>query len=422
MAWASSNLNHWVDMISARELHRADFTSPTRSISRIFTYWKFCRSTHTTYQWLRRLTFSLAVLAPVIISLLMWARPAEGSSSAYKKALTFSLIGNLFLWPAMYVQNIRSRVRRDLRICDISKLTLALLERRIGSNIHERILDTLRIRDATEPRDMSFGLHSLLERLPGHTELPYINDQMPLSSVYFQLTRFLLHNSKSLKVLTLAACCRCQGAPSWVPDFSWVDISDYIDDGPNKAPPRFRRHSPEAEVTTDRRWDKISLQGEADMASICTAVYGTKLPFQYHTANDEVLVVKGTSLGCITAASLYEGRSSIETTSHSGLAMDECRVGDRVVLILGVQRPLIVRNDGNHVKIVGATRFLYRRRPSCVKQIWYWILGTRDWIKYGETWLAHDKKRKSAWKNQNGWTDSSNEPHPLTYLEDFLIS
>jgi hypothetical protein len=362
------------------------------------------------------------VLAPVIISLLMWARPAEGSSSAYKRALLFSLMGNLFLWPAMYVQNIRSRVRRDPRICDISRLTLALLERRIGSNVHERILDTLRTRDATEPRDMSFGLHSLLERLPGHTELPYINDKMPLSSVYFQLTRFLLHNSKSLKVLTLAAQGRCQRAPSWVPDFSLVDDTDYIDDGPNRAPPRFGKQNSKLEEIVDRRWDKISLQGEADMASICTAVYGTRLPFQYHTTNDEILVVKGTFLGFITAVSVREGVSDIETNLHSGLAFEGCRVGDRVVLILGVQRPLIVRDDGNHVKIVGATRFLYRRRPSRVKQIWYWILGTRDWIKYGETWLAHDKKRKNAWKKQNGGTDSSIEPQPLTYLEDFFIS
>jgi hypothetical protein len=410
---SSSDLNHWTDIMGK---------------SRIFTYWKFCRSTHTAYQRLRLSAYLLTVLSAVITNSLLYIGLVLKPNKVFIIGVALTWFVHLCVLLALPLQDRIFRLRRNPRFFNISKVTLAMMERRIGRNVHERILDTLRTRDATEPRDMSFGLNSILERLPGHTGLPIINPKAPLLDVYLQLTLFLLHNSKSLSVLTLAARHRCQGAPSWVPDFSWVDSAESIDAGPNHAPPGYLNRSPKPETDVDQ-WAKILLQSEDDMASICAAVYREKLPFQHHVRGHGILVVKGIFLGHISAVSVREGYgrqrseriSGIETALYSGLAFEGCRVGDKVVLIVGLQRPLIVRNSGSHCKIVGATALIHRRRLS-IKQFWYWCRGTKDYIKYGETWRAHDRKRKEEWKRKNNWTDSEAEPHPLTYLEDILIS
>lgn len=289
----------------------------------------------------------------------------------------------------------------------------ARIERHIRSSLHEKILDTLSSRNATEPRDLSFGLHSVLEQLPGRTGLPVISHNISLASVYLQLTKFLLHGSKSLQVLTLATRHRCQGAPSWVPDYSQTGGAEPIDAG---------LYSNTSYGDSDRLAETV-LRNEADMLSICEAVYGAELPYRYHTDNDKILVVKGIVLGYITVvtrASVVGKRSRIGTTLYEGLAFDECKIGDKIVVIAGFHRVLVVRDEGRCVKIIGAASL--RKKKKGVGFLRHELWTTRQYIQYGETWRAHEKKRKEDWKRERGWTASEAEPHPLIYLQDILIS
>jgi hypothetical protein len=139
------------------------------------------------------------------------------------------MCGVVYSGLAWLVQSLTSKLISRQRSSKMSKRALATMERHVRSNVHEMMLETLRTRNATEPRDMSFALHSILTRLPGHTELPMINYKIPFPRVHLPLTRLLLHSSKSLQVLTLAARHRCKGAPSWVLDYSRVGIAESID-------------------------------------------------------------------------------------------------------------------------------------------------------------------------------------------------
>lgn len=77
----------------------------------------------------------------------------------------------------------------------------------------------LRLRKATNPKDMSFGLHSVLEKLTGK-HLPLVDYRISLGTVYEQLAHYLITEYDSLEVIVLAAQAHRQDTPSWVPDFS----------------------------------------------------------------------------------------------------------------------------------------------------------------------------------------------------------
>jgi hypothetical protein len=102
-----------------------------------------------------------------------------------------------------------------------------------------------------------------------------------------------------------------------------------------------------------------------------------------------------------------------------GLAFGGCKVGDKIVLVVGLQRPLIVRDDDNHEKIIGFANFSHKKMDI---EFWNRSWRLRDCINYGKIWRAYDKKGKENWKGESYWTDSEAEPYPLTYFEDILIS
>jgi hypothetical protein len=408
----SSDLRHWISTMAARELYRANVISATECEYQIFAYWKFCRLILTTTKWLWRLGWLIFVCT---IFAVPWMLLQKGN-----------IPGRRLLWVPVDLLIVVFKIlifglRRNSSQYEMPTSALSKMERRIRSSVHEKILDTLGTRDATEPRDISFGLHSILEGLPGDTEMPKINYDLPLSSVYFQLTQFLLHDSRSLQVLNLAARYRYQRAPSWVPDYSRVGVAESIDANPGNM-------GNVKKITSRWNADQLSrtvMRNELEMISICKTLYGTKLPYHYHAVDDKILVVKGTLLGRITAVTAVgrlfpERRSLVETALYQGLTLEGCRSGDKIILIVGFHRPLIVRDDGKCVKIVGAANLSHKRKD--IRSLSFSILRIKDYIEYGETWHAHDKERKEEWKREHGWTDSEAEPHALQYLQDILIS
>lgn len=79
-------------------------------------------------------------------------------------------------------------------------------------------METIRTREATNPYDFSFGLQSAMEHFSKpNIPLPEVDYNVPLSSVYTQLTRYMIANFGSLMPLALAAH---SSGPSWVPDYT----------------------------------------------------------------------------------------------------------------------------------------------------------------------------------------------------------
>jgi hypothetical protein len=91
----------------------------------------------------------------------------------------------------------------------------------LNSNGFDRLIGILPSRRATEPRDMSFGLHAVLQSyLQGDVSTAMAAYDQPLDMVYRDLTMSLIRQTGSLKPLLLAAGASCVNAPSWVPNYS----------------------------------------------------------------------------------------------------------------------------------------------------------------------------------------------------------
>lgn len=86
-------------------------------------------------------------------------------------------------------------------------------------DVQNTVLETLRNREATAPRDMSFGLYSVLRHSTKGTP-PILNYSLPSGLVFLRLTKYLLEETNSLRFLVIAAQARLLDAPSWAPDFS----------------------------------------------------------------------------------------------------------------------------------------------------------------------------------------------------------
>jgi len=81
------------------------------------------------------------------------------------------------------------------------------------------VFHALRVRKAKDPKDMSFGLHSVLRKITDK-DLPRVDYQVSTGTAYRQLTHYLIAEYESLDLLLLAAQAHLKDAPSWVPDFS----------------------------------------------------------------------------------------------------------------------------------------------------------------------------------------------------------
>jgi hypothetical protein len=91
-----------------------------------------------------------------------------------------------------------------------------------NTDIHDRVLWTITSRRATHPKDMSFGIHSILANA-ATPDLPHpsIDYSLPVTTIYEQLTVYLIRKSKTLDVLQLAARqSALRLLPTWIPDYS----------------------------------------------------------------------------------------------------------------------------------------------------------------------------------------------------------
>jgi hypothetical protein len=86
----------------------------------------------------------------------------------------------------------------------------------------EDLLEGLYIRKATNPKDMAYGMWSVL-RILGVTDLQEPSYIMDIEQIYHIFTVHLIKITRSLDFLPMAAAQGLPGTPSWVPDWSAVD-------------------------------------------------------------------------------------------------------------------------------------------------------------------------------------------------------
>ena len=104
-----------------------------------------------------------------------------------------------------------------------------------------KVLRILRVRQANDPRDRSFAIHGILRRL-GFV-LPTPDYSKSLGQIYFQLFKTLLKQDPYLINLIIYSSITDLDAPSWVPDWSTIDISSWLPsnyiyepiEGPNRG-------------------------------------------------------------------------------------------------------------------------------------------------------------------------------------------
>jgi hypothetical protein len=89
---------------------------------------------------------------------------------------------------------------------------------KISGNIDDLVMRTIATRRATNPKDIVFDLHSVLERFsnPG-IPLPNIDYSLSLHKVYRKFTVYPVRKGSTLRVLGFAGKFL---NPSWVPDYS----------------------------------------------------------------------------------------------------------------------------------------------------------------------------------------------------------
>lgn len=78
----------------------------------------------------------------------------------------------------------------------------------------------LYVRQASEAKDMAFGMWAVLQKKAMGDPLPEITYANDLNHIYWTLATQLIRRTSSVQLLYLAAAKGIPGAPSWVPDWS----------------------------------------------------------------------------------------------------------------------------------------------------------------------------------------------------------
>ena len=258
----------------------------------------------------------------------------------------------------------------------------------LRNSLYERILETLAMRNATDSRDMSFGLRSVLEKFADGNNLPPVDYKQSQLEVFRQLTVYLGQRLKSQQLLIMAAQSHCEGGPSWVPDYSQSLIAVPF------------RETSNGMLSTHLFGNFATSQSE----TYCKALAG----------NENILVVKGFMVEQITVVRGY----NVETASYWGTASTKTMVGDRVALISGLAQPLVLRDtEVGSLKIIAVADLHSKGQHKQTPKV--------NPFLNGQIWEAHIARKEKEWKEQLlhfSTPDGIYGPNPTQYLDDLLIS
>lgn len=398
------NLRQWIDVVFTREMFRANVEDLASYESRLLDYWKFCHVIAAKYHWGTAFKWALAAVAYLATMLPIWILHEHWKLKPWEDILLVSLPSAilLFLYPWLIFEAIPRLAPNPSYPYAVAQDFHHETERYLQSNIYERLLETLTTRSATEHRDMSFGLQSIIDRLPQNINTPTVDYTFTKAKVYEQLTIYLMQKLGVVQILELAAQKRCNGAPSWVPDYS-QDFENLC---------------------------KLMI-----FPIHCSATSNSKPHFELHPKCCPAMIkVKGFLVEKVTTVRLesqescdpltkittYRPFTCIQTTSFKGYACNDVKVGDQIALISGFSFPFVVREDcgRNSVKMIApATLALYKDKN---KNSFH---GT---FLNGKVWRAYETQRKKEWMEEQQRVSMHPEGAPVldpaVYLEDMLIS
>lgn len=388
----------WANIVLTRELFRAGAENFTGYESNLLQYGDFCIAVQKTYSYwyvfkacFTKLTLCLCIMTWILLFPFSEPWPLKDKITVRVLMLPLSL-------PVVCAFEIVSRLCPNPSY-HITFGTLMLYELRLQRNFSDRMVEALRTRKATEPKDMCWGLLSILKGL--RIDAPMANVELQLSKVYRQLTKYLLANGQFSKALSMAAQERCADSPSWVLDYS-KNLKD-IESGD----PYYHNH----------------------MLQNRSRIFESQLCYRFHDAAESILAVKGLILGPITEVLYHQGRRSqdqrvqeIRTALYWGHGPpSDAQVGDNLVLLAGIANPLLLRQDGETMKIVTAAEVQIKARHSTR----FWINAFQTPIVLSHIWERHESIKKKEWMRAHcrevGML-SSYEPSPMMYLDDILIS
>lgn len=208
----AKHLQPWLEVIATRAACQNKAGNEDISLRQLDDYRKFCRSV-----WCIRTCIARWILIPptlilicglaiaVTFPLVMTIRSPAASSLV---AFVPWLLGWIVLVLTAVRLSLPNRVRSSI-------------PEFVGNKAYDRLLDTLSSRSSTNPKDMSFALHTILKMsTETDMDLPNVDYSLSKQQVYKQTTTYLLHGDRSLQVLLLAASNQCPDAPSWVPDYA----------------------------------------------------------------------------------------------------------------------------------------------------------------------------------------------------------
>lgn len=402
----ANGLRAWLEVVLTRATYRATDKRRQRNLSCLIAYSDFCLTLgkyHHRSEGLMRFVWGMG---PFFIVAFSMFNAVERHASLLGRDGTAIFVGVFFVpcllitvWGIPWIAPNPTYPRQE-------RESRERAERFLQSDLHSRLLETLCGRSSTNPRDMSFGLSSILGGPRSNAVSPTVDYGLPQAKVFEQLTSYFIETANLLQVLILAGRFHCQGAPSWVPDYTRnFEITHRM-------------------IGYNRNRDNHFRSQDNDVTQ------GFK-PYCYLQPGDEhILVVKGFTSesllvvrpprdeSCSRYQKEYEGRLSepsawVKSASYEGAVEthNEILVGDRIALISGVPTPLIVRDDGPYVKVVAplVLGFVPRKEGGSFQKIWQVYAARRK-----EVWMAEH--------SQAAQVGGVLEPDPSEYLEDLLIS
>ncbi|CAI6328428.1 unnamed protein product [Periconia digitata] len=267
--------------------------------------------------------------------------------------------------------------------------------------IHAQVLEAICTRSATDPRDMSYGIQSILDRPNTNNKTPSVDYTLSKAEVFKQLSIYLLSQQSSIQLLTLAAQRRCEHASSWIPDFSHNLTADCRD---VEYPEEWREH----DYLYRRPYDVTSHSPHYQ---------------RLHPQDDSILIVKGYLFAEVISVA-GDGAFALQIASERktcpGFAHVFTCPGDKLALISGLSFPVLVKVRGeNLVEILGIAwvKTKYRRSKRS-HSTYYARMSDKEWEAYcgrkRREWIrAHRRPGLSE--------DDVHIPSRQVYLDDLFI-
>jgi hypothetical protein len=352
-------------------MHNARVHGLEEHSSILLTYWTFCCAINRVHKWYINLTFILGATIYLPIPILL--------SSVLLKWKYGYIILSILCWAALFVGSMVSLFLPSLTPNPGFPLSLNTI--RICKSFQAQVVESLCTRNATDPKDMSFGIHSILEKLGSSEKLSPVDYSLPCAQIYTNLTQYLLFEGDSLLPLGLAARKRCEGAPSWVPDYSQV-----------------------FSIFSILEHDNLQLRSRSR---------DNKAYFPYrrlHPNNASILIVKGYMFAIVTQVLRSSDKFQTSPLSTRWPATN-VRVGDQIAFISGLPFSIVVRRkEGGLVELIGPAFFRDNN-----------IIKSRSFV----VWERHVKERKKKWfetQRSRLPLGSVIEDNPEQYLDDLYIS